>query len=114
MKSTNMGSVAGPDSDNNSELTTLVSGDTPTLPGQEQPSIRALFEAHDDAAYDLAVAQIPRDHRVQVKGIWYVRYEPYRHRRSRRSAWYWAKEQAEELIRTSKGKYSLTIDVQCG
>jgi hypothetical protein len=111
IKSSNMASVVGPDSDNNSELTTLVSGDTPTLPGQEQPSIRALFEAHDDAAYDLAVVQIPRDHRVQVKGIWYVRYEPYRQRRSRRSAWYWAKEQAEELIRTSKGKYSLTIDV---
>ncbi|KAF5120944.1 putative AC transposase [Metarhizium anisopliae] len=88
-----MASVTGPDSDNSSELTTLFTGDTPTLPGQEQPSIRALFEAHDDAAYDLAVAQIPRDHRVQqVKGIW-----------SRRSAWYWAKEQAEELIRTSKG-----------
>jgi hypothetical protein len=103
-----MASVTGPDSDNGSELTTLVSGDTPTLPGQEQPSIRALFEAHDDAAYDLAVAQIPRDHRVQVKGIWYVRYEPYRHRRSRRSAWYWAKEQAEELIRTTKGKFLIS------
>ncbi|KJZ68600.1 hypothetical protein HIM_12009 [Hirsutella minnesotensis 3608] len=73
-----MASCTGTDSDNSSELTTLVSGDTPTLPGQEQPSIRALFEAQDDAAYDLAVAQIPRDHRVRVKGIWYVRYEPYR------------------------------------
>ncbi|KJZ79535.1 hypothetical protein HIM_01004 [Hirsutella minnesotensis 3608] len=64
-----MASCTGTDSDNSSELTTLVSGDTPTLPGQEQPSIRALFEAQDDAAYDLAVAQIPRDHRVRVKGI---------------------------------------------
>ena len=77
-----MASVTGRDSDNGSELTTLVSGDTPTLPGHEQPSIRVLFEAHDDATYDLAVARIPRDHRVQVNGIWYVRYEPYRHRRS--------------------------------
>jgi hypothetical protein len=106
-----MASVTGPDSDNSSELTTLVSGDTPTLSGQEKPSIRALFEAHDDAAYDLAVAQILRDHRVQVKGVWYVRYEPYRNRRSRRSAWYWAKEQAEELIRTSKGEYLVTIQM---
>lgn len=104
-----MASVTEPDSDDGLELTTLCSGDTPTLPGQEQPSIRALFEAHDDAAYNLAVAQIPRDHRIQVRGIWYVRYEPYRHRRSRRSAWYWDKEQAEELIRTSKGKHFLAI-----
>jgi hypothetical protein len=106
-----MASVTGPDCDNSSELTALVSGDTPTLPGQEQPSIRALYEAHDDVAYDLAVAQIPREHRLQAKGIWYVRYEPYRNRRSRRSAWYWAKEQAEELIRTSKGKCLVTIQM---
>jgi hypothetical protein len=83
-----MASITEPDSDNQSELTTLYSGDTPTLPGQEQPSIRALFEAHDNATYDLAVAQIPRDDRIQVRGIWYVRYKPYRDRRSRRSAWY--------------------------
>ena len=51
-----MASITEPDSDNQSELTTLYSSDTPTLPGQEQPSIRALFEAHDNATYDLAVA----------------------------------------------------------
>ena len=71
----NRASLTEPDSDNGSELTILNSCDTPTLPSQEQPSVRALFEAHDDAACDLAVAQIPRDQRVQIKGIWYVRYE---------------------------------------
>jgi len=64
-----MASITKPDSDNQSELTTLYSSDTPTLPGQEQPLIRALFEAYDNATYDLAVAQIPRDDRIQVRGI---------------------------------------------
>ena len=51
-----MASITEPDSDNQSVLTTLYSSDTLTLPGQEQPLIRALFEAYNNATYDLAMA----------------------------------------------------------
>ena len=95
------------DSDNDSELTTLHSGETTTLPGDEAPTIQALFNAADDAAYTLAVAKIPTDHRVRYHGVHYVLYEPYRSTRSKRGAWYWNNDQAVEMIRTSKSKFYL-------
>jgi hypothetical protein len=87
-----------------SNLTTLESGDIPTLPCDEAPPIQALYAAIDDARYDLAHASIPRDNRVKIKGIHFVKYDPYRSKRSRRSVWYWDKKQAEELIRVTKGQ----------
>jgi hypothetical protein len=90
-------------------LTTLESGDTPTLDDSEAPSIKALNEAqaaHDDAAFNLVVARMPSDHRIKIGYTHYVRYNPYRSRKSKRKAWYWNADQAEELIITSKGCFS--------
>ena len=50
-----MASITKPDSNNQSELTTL-SSDTLTLLGQEQPLITALFKAYNNVTYDLAMA----------------------------------------------------------
>jgi hypothetical protein len=101
-----MSSVDNADTDTQSELTTLESGDTPTLPSDESPTIQALFQAHNDTAYKLALARIPTYHRIKLKGVHYVKYNPYRSKKSKRSAWYWHKDQAEELIRTSTGRYT--------
>lgn len=98
------------DVDNSSEsstLTTLESGDTPTLFADELPTIQALLSTKDDAAYEHLCASIPRAHRVKIKGIHYIRYDPYRSKKSKRNAWYWQKDQAEELIQISKGRLHL-------
>lgn len=87
--------------DTQSELTSLHSGETPTLPGDEAPTIKALADAATEAEYQLCVDKIPRNHKTKIGGILYVQYEPYRPRKSKRTAWYW--EQGEELIRTNKG-----------
>ena len=93
------------------DLTTIADSDiTPTAPSfgahqeLEESTIQALYDAATDAAYDLAVARIPSDNRIKVKGINYVKYDPYRSKRSKRSAWYWAPSQSLELIRTTKGR----------
>ena len=89
--------------DAQSELTSLHSGETPTLPGDEAPTIKALEIAATDAEYDLLVAQIPREHKIRIRGTTFIKYNPYRPRKSRRKAWYWDKEQGEEIICTKKG-----------
>jgi hypothetical protein len=81
----------------------LHSGETPTLPADEAPTIKALLNAANDSEYDLCIAQIPRDHKLRINGVTYVKYDPYRPRKSKRSAWYWNPLQGEELIRTKKG-----------
>jgi hypothetical protein len=89
--------------DTESDLTSAHSGETPTLPSDEQPTIRALHQAATDSEYDLCVARIPRENKLKIEGITYVKYDPYRPRKSKRTAWYWAPDQGEELIRTKKG-----------
>lgn len=95
------------DGDNDgSDLTSAISGDTPTLPGDEAPSIQAIINAQkasDEAAYDLAVARIPSEHRVKIGRYHYIIYDAYRPRKCQRSAWYWDAKQARELICTTKG-----------
>jgi hypothetical protein len=83
------------------QLTTLKSGDTPTLDDSVSPTIKALDAARkaaDDAAFNLVVARMPSDHRIKVRGIHYVLYNPYRPRKSKRSAWYWAPVQGQEEV----------------
>jgi hypothetical protein len=96
-----------------SNLTTFGSGNKPTLPSDESPTIQALTAAKDEAAYDLIYASIPREHRVKIYDVHYVKYEPYRSKRSKRNAWYWNPTQAQELIRVTKGKYSLFLILTC-
>lgn len=91
------------DDDDGSDLTSAVSGETPTLPDSgEAPSIRALQTAADDAAYDLALARIPSEHRVKIGVHYYVKYDTYRPKRSKKLAWYWHSSIAEELFCTTK------------
>jgi hypothetical protein len=67
------------DTDNaQSELTSAHSGETLTLPGDKAPTIKALDLAATDAAYDLLVAQIPREHKVRIRGVTYIKYALYR------------------------------------
>jgi hypothetical protein len=95
------------DVDEESELTSVISGETPTLDdGGEAPSIKALMraqKAHDDAEFDLIVERILSDHRLKIGHTHFVLYEPYRPKRSKRDAWYWHPDQAKELIWTTKG-----------
>ena len=86
-----------------SSLTTVISGETPTLLSDENPSVRALFEASTNRSFDDALSRIPRENRVKIKDVLYVKYAPYRSKKSARQAWYWDKSQAEELIRVTKG-----------
>ncbi len=89
-----------------SHLTTLESGDTPTLNNDgESPTIHALNIAASDAAYDLVIGRIPQEHRLKILGIHYVDYDPYYPKRSKRTAWYFGQAQAQELICTSKGNF---------
>jgi hypothetical protein len=91
-------------------LTTLESGETPTLDDGESPTIKALLAAkaaRDDAEFNLVVARMPSDHRIKVNGIHYVLYDPYRPRKSKRRAWYFQSDQAQELICTTKGDLSV-------
>ena len=85
-----------------SDLTTL-SELTPTNPGDEPAEIRALVPAVDDAAFNLAYNQLPRDQRVKIGGISFAKYEPLRGTKSQKRAWYWDREQAEELLRATPG-----------
>jgi hypothetical protein len=89
--------------DNQSELTSAHSGETPTLPGDDAPTIKALDSAATDAAYDPLAAQIPRDHKIKIRGVTFIRYALYRNRKSKRRVWYWDPKQAEEVICTKKG-----------
>jgi len=96
------------DVDTDSELTTLHTGDTPTLDDGEHRDIMALDaaqEAHDHAEFDLIVARMPSNHRLKVNGIQYIIYDPYRPKKSKRTSWYWNLTQAVELIQTTKGTY---------
>ena len=87
----------------NSCLTTAVSGETPTLPGDEAPQIKALEEAADDATYDLIYARIPQINKTTVRDVRYIYLDPYRTKKSKRTAWYWKPEHAVELVRVTKG-----------
>ena len=76
---------------NSDRLTTLESGDTPTLNDGKSPTIKALAAAqaaHDDAAFELVVARMPTNHRIRISHVHYVLYDPYRPRKSKRKAWY--------------------------
>ena len=101
--STNLIINLDPDDDAQSELTSLHSGETLTLPADEALIIKALFNTANDSEYDLYITQILRDHKLRINGVTYVKYDPYRPRKSKRSAWYWNPLQGEELIRTKKG-----------
>ena len=99
-----MTSIAPTDVDiiTESSLTTL-SDLTPTDPGDEPPEIRALTAAVDDAAFDLAYERLPNELRVKIGGIAFARYEALKTAKSKKRAWYWELDQAEELLRASKG-----------
>jgi hypothetical protein len=69
-----------------SYLTTLKSGDTLTLDNDgESPTIHTLNTAASNAAYDLVIGRIPQEHRLKILGIYYVDYDPYRLKRSKRT-----------------------------
>ena len=89
--------------DAQSELTSAHSSETPTLPSDEAPTIKALETAATDAEYNLLIAQILREHKIKINGITYIKYALYRHRKSKRKVWYWDAKQAEEVIYTKKG-----------
>jgi len=86
-----------------SDLTTL-SDQTPTNPGDAPPELAALVQAVDDAAFDLAYSQLPRQLRVKINGIDYVKFNSIRSSKSTKRAWYWGPDQAEELLRVTPGK----------
>ena len=83
--STNLIIDLDPDDDAQSELTSLYSGETPTLPADEAPTIKALLNAVNDSEYDLYIAQILRDHKLRINSVTYVKYDLYRLRKSKRS-----------------------------
>jgi len=70
--------------DAQSELTSAHSSETPTLPSDEAPTIKALETAATDAEYNLLIAQILREHKIKINGITYIKYTLYRHRKSKR------------------------------
>ena len=74
--------------DDDSILTPLKSSDTLTLPTDEELTIQALTEAKDKATYNHVLITIPREHKIKVKGIHYIRYELYRKKKSKKTAWY--------------------------
>ena len=76
------------DDDAQSELTSAYSSETLTLPSDEALIIKALETAATDAEYDLLVAQILREHKIKINSITYIKYTPYRHRKSKRKVWY--------------------------
>jgi hypothetical protein len=90
------------ESDSDTELSSLTEL-TPTNPGGESPEIAALLDAADDAAYDLAYSQLPSELRLKVSGVQYVRFESLRGPKSKKRAYYWKKDNAEELLRVTKG-----------
>jgi hypothetical protein len=63
-------------------LTTLQSGDTPTLDDGESPTIKALMAAQDDTTFNLVVARMPSNHRIKIGHTHYVLYDSYRPRKS--------------------------------
>ena len=83
--STNLVINLDPDNDAQLELTSLHSGETLTLPADEAPTIKALFNAANDSEYDLYIAQILRDHKLRINSVTYVKYDLYRPRKSKRS-----------------------------
>lgn len=100
------------DSDNESDLTTLHSGETPTLtpePGTQRATLASLNEAVDDATYDALYATIPREHKVKIGSIWYIKYEFYRSGTDKRRSWYMMPAQCTELIQSTKGKFLFLI-----
>jgi len=83
--STNLIIDLDPDDDAQSELTSLYSGETPTLSADEALIIKALLNAVNDSEYDLYIAQILRDHKLRINSVTYVKYDLYRLRKSKRS-----------------------------
>jgi len=64
--------------DAQSELTSLYSGETPTLPADEVSIIKALFNIVNDSEYDLYIIQILRDYKLRINSVTYVKYDLYR------------------------------------
>ena len=83
--STNLIIDLDPDDDAQSELTSLHSGETPTLSADEALIIKALLNAVNDSEYDLYIAQILRDHKLRINSVTYMKYDLYRLRKSKRS-----------------------------
>ena len=83
--STNLIIDLNPNDDAQSELTSLYSGETPTLSADEALIIKALLNAVNDSEYDLYIAQILRDHKLRINSVTYVKYDLYRPRKSKRS-----------------------------
>jgi hypothetical protein len=73
------------DDDQESILTSLISGETPTLDDGIAPSMKELEraqKAHDDAAFDLVIDCIPQEYKVKIGYTQYFKYDPYRPKRS--------------------------------
>ncbi|KAG4427482.1 hypothetical protein IFR05_017035 [Cadophora sp. M221] len=64
--------------DDDSDLTTLNSGDTPTNPwSNDTPQIQAFQRAlGDKIQYQQVLDSIPQDHQIKVKSIRFITYEP--------------------------------------
>ena len=76
--STNLIIDLDPDDDAQSELTSLYSGETPTLPADEVSIIKALFNTVNDSEYDLYIIQILRDYKLRINSVTYMKYDIYR------------------------------------
>ena len=91
-----------------SSLTTALSGQTPTDPFGDDPTIQALLQAASNADYELVVATIPLHHKLTIKRIQYILFEPYSTRRSKKVAWYWV-DHGVELIRATLGTPHISL-----
>lgn len=83
-------------------LTTAISGQTPTDPFGEEPTLQALIKAKNNAEFNLLIATIPREHKIIIRNQVFVRTEAYKVRKSRKTAWYWV-DHGEELIGAFRG-----------
>lgn len=97
--------------DNDSDLTTLNTGDTPTDPwSNDTPQIQAFHRAlGNKIQYQQILDAIPGEHKVKVKTIRFIKYSPYRTPREIKDAWYWGPEQASELFRVTEGMHPVHL-----
>lgn len=86
----------------NESFITAVSGQIPTDPFGDNPTLQALEKAQTNAEYAALVARIARANRLTIKRVEYIRTEQYAIRKSKKAAWYWV-DHGVELIRATPG-----------
>jgi hypothetical protein len=65
-------------------------------------TIQTLEGAVDDASYNLLYARVPSEYKVLVDGIYFIKFDPYRTKRSKNTAWYTRPRHCLELVQASK------------